>query len=133
MPFYVPYCLTQIHILAYICTYTHMFIYIYICNIYIYIYLYIISWKRLAKEMGAYVSNLPRVQFKHVTVLHKNKNTYLLYDRRLSPLAVFLFFWKICQLLFLTIYAVLCIVCLLPCFKGICNLLIHMYYMHTYM
>jgi len=45
------------------------------------------DWKRLAKEMGAYVSNLPRVQFKHVTVLHKNKNTYLLYDRRLSPLA----------------------------------------------
>lgn len=45
------------------------------------------DWKRLARELGAYVSNLPRVHYKQVTVLHQNSNTYLLYDRRLSPLA----------------------------------------------
>ena len=45
------------------------------------------EWRNLAKALGAYVSNLPRVHFKHVIVLHRNTNTYLLYDRRRSPLA----------------------------------------------
>ena len=45
------------------------------------------EWRNLAKALGAYVSNLPRLHFKHVIVVHRNTNTYLLYDRRRSPLA----------------------------------------------
>jgi hypothetical protein len=45
------------------------------------------EWRNLAKAVGAYVSNLPRVHFQHVIILHRHSNTYLLYDRRRSPLA----------------------------------------------
>ena len=45
------------------------------------------DWNKLVSRMGAYVSNSPRGHFRHVSVLRRNGNRYLLYDRRLSPLA----------------------------------------------
>jgi hypothetical protein len=45
------------------------------------------DYRGLSKLLGIYESNSQRMNFRHVTVLHKHGNTYLLYDRRLSPLA----------------------------------------------
>jgi alpha-1,3-mannosyl-glycoprotein beta-1,2-N-acetylglucosaminyltransferase len=41
------------------------------------------DWAALAKRVGAYVSSSPRLHSDHVTLLRRDGNTYLFYDKRL--------------------------------------------------